>query len=90
MMRRVVIAPNGPKIFAAVATVVGLFHAPHIAVLRVSLMSMPPRYILRRMVMSWRLIFGALSKIKKAFIFVFDPEKNLEQIPVDFMHSRRA
>jgi hypothetical protein len=39
--RRVVIAPNGPKILAALATVVGLFHAPHITVLRASLASQP-------------------------------------------------
>lgn len=42
IMHRVVIAPNGPKIFAAVATVVGLFRAPQVAVLRASLAATPP------------------------------------------------
>ena len=42
MLHRVVIAPNGPKIFAALATVVGLFRAPQVAVLRASLAAQPP------------------------------------------------
>lgn len=41
---RVIIAPNGPKIFAALATVVGLFRAPHITVLRASLASAVPSH----------------------------------------------
>jgi hypothetical protein len=41
---RVVVAPNGPKIFAALATVVGLFRAPHVTVLRASLASSAPTH----------------------------------------------
>jgi hypothetical protein len=39
---RVIIAPNGPKILAALAIIVGLFRAPHVTVLRASLASGPP------------------------------------------------
>jgi hypothetical protein len=41
---RVVIAPNGPKIFAALATVIGLFRAPHVTILRASLASSIPSH----------------------------------------------
>ena len=41
-LHRIIVAPNGPKIFAALATVVGLFRAPQIAVLRASLAAQPP------------------------------------------------
>ncbi len=41
-LHRVIIAPNGPKIFAALATVIGLFRAPQIAILRASLAADPP------------------------------------------------
>lgn len=41
---RVVIAPNGPKIFAALSTVIALFRAPHVAVLRASLASNIPSH----------------------------------------------
>lgn len=44
IVHRVVIAPNGPKIFAALATVVGLFRAPQITVLRASLAASPPSH----------------------------------------------
>lgn len=43
-LHRVVIAPNGPKIFAAIATVVGLFRAPQVSVLRASLAAQPPQH----------------------------------------------
>jgi len=43
-LHRVIIAPNGPKIFAAVATVVGLFRAPQVSVLRASLAAQPPKH----------------------------------------------
>jgi hypothetical protein len=46
MTHRVVIAPNGPKIFAALATVIALYRAPLVAVLRASLASsVPERHV---------------------------------------------
>jgi hypothetical protein len=42
ILHRVIIAPNGPKIFAALATVVGLYRAPQVGVLRASLTAQPP------------------------------------------------
>jgi hypothetical protein len=44
ILHRVIIAPNGPKIFAALATVVGLFRAPQVMVLRASLAAQPPSH----------------------------------------------
>jgi hypothetical protein len=44
ILHRVIIAPNGPKILAALATVVGLFRAPQIAVVRASLAAQPPSH----------------------------------------------
>jgi hypothetical protein len=44
ILHRVVIAPNGPKIFAALATVVGLFRAPQVTILRASLAARPPSH----------------------------------------------
>jgi hypothetical protein len=41
---RVIVAPNGPKILAALAVVVGLFRAPNVTVLRASLASQPPTH----------------------------------------------
>jgi hypothetical protein len=41
---RIIVAPNGPKIMAALAIVVGLFRAPHVTVLRASLASEPPAH----------------------------------------------
>jgi len=40
--QRLVIARNGPKILAALATIVGLFRAPQVTVLRASLATGPP------------------------------------------------
>lgn len=41
---RIVIAPNGPKILAAIATVVALYRHPLITILRASLASSPPAH----------------------------------------------
>jgi hypothetical protein len=41
---RVVLAPNGPKMFAALATVIGLYRMPNVTVLRASLASRTPEH----------------------------------------------